>query len=85
MSIDWVKVSEAVLAGCLTLIVSFATVIFHNWLSGRREKKKENTLYQLAVLRGKGVELRNRGKQSELTADDLQDWLSKVKHLDRAR
>lgn len=38
----------------------------------------------MAVLRGKGVELRNQGERSELTADELRNWLSKQKELETA-
>ena len=84
MNINWVKVSEEVLSGGITLLVSFSTLLMHNWITARRDKRREGILFELATMRGKGVELRNYGERHELVGSDLSGWIVQVRQLESA-
>ena len=82
MSINWIKVSEEVLSGGITLLVSFATLLIHNLITTRHNKCREQILYELATLRGKGVELRNYGEDRQLVGAVLSNWIKEAKQLE---
>jgi len=84
MDINWIKVSEGAYSGLITLIVSFFTVFFHSRLTRWGNRRRESILFDLAVPRGSGVELRNFGERAQLSPAEFEDWSAKVDAIERA-
>ena len=82
MTIDWVKVSELVLSGIITLLVSFGTLLLYFKFTEIRNKKREGILYDVSLLRGTGIQLRNQGEEKEFSEEMLKEWQLKVKELE---
>jgi hypothetical protein len=82
MKIDWAKVSELVLSGIITLLVSFGTLLLYFKFKEMRNNKREGILYDVSLLRGTGIQLRNQGEVKEFSEEMLREWQLKVKELE---
>jgi hypothetical protein len=84
MPIDWIKDSELALGGVITLSVSFISIFLHNRITKYGIKKRDDILFELAVLRGEGVKIRNEGEKGELPPEVLEGWLDRATVLEQA-
>jgi hypothetical protein len=84
MNIDCAALSVELLSGAILLIVSLTSVYFHNRVTRWGDKKREKILFELSVLRGKAIEIRNHGEKAELHGDELNKWLTSGTEVEQA-
>lgn len=82
--IDWVKVSENVFAGLISLAVAFLVVAFREWYRSRRRKALEPKFVELGELRGAAIRIRNDGENQSFSGKALADWLARAQEVEQA-
>lgn len=92
--INWVNVSEALLAGGITLAITLIAILLRDKQQRKRDAEKdakdeqrsrefEAKVAELGVARGAAVKIRNTGEQGSLSGKALQDWLASAKDAER--
>lgn len=80
--VDWVKVSEMVFGGLITLSITALGIALHYRLSKWGNRVRDEKLFDLAALRGEAVEIRNEGEGKVLFHEDLEDWLRRATEIE---
>lgn len=82
--IDWVKVSEHVFAGLISLAVAFAVVAFREAYRNRRRKLLQPRFVELGELRGAAIRIRNQGEGQSFSGQALTDWIQSAQAVEQA-